>query len=113
VLVLVGILGFVASFAISLGPVYWCLLSEIFPNRARGPALALVGFFNAMASFMVQFVFPWELSNLGSAVIFFVYSALGLVAFILLGRLLPETKGRSLEELEGLMAGTGTKSLPT
>jgi hypothetical protein len=53
------------------------------------------------------------LSNLGSAVIFFVYSALGLVAFILLGRLLPETKGRSLEELEGLMAGTGRKSLPT
>jgi sugar porter (SP) family MFS transporter len=104
-LVLIGILGFVASFAISLGPVYWCLLSEIFPNRARGPAMALAGFFNAMSSFAVQFVFPWELSNLGSAAIFFVYSALGLVAFVLLGWLLPETKGKSLEELEVLLAG--------
>ena len=104
-LVLIGILGFVASFAISLGPVYWCLLSEIFPNRARGPAMALAGFFNAMSSFTVQFVFPWELSNLGSAAIFFVYSALGLVAFVLLGWLLPETKGKSLEELEVLLAG--------
>jgi len=104
-LVLMGILGFVASFAISLGPVYWCLLSEIFPNRARGPAMALTGFFNAMSSFAVQFVFPWELSNLGSAVIFFVYSAFGLVALVLLGWLLPETKGKSLEELEVLLAG--------
>lgn len=104
VLVLIGILGFVASFAISLGPVYWCLLSEIFPNRARGPAMALVGFFNAMSSFLVQFVFPWELSNLGNAMIFFIYSALGLVAFVLLAWLLPETKGKSLEELETLLA---------
>jgi len=105
VLVLIGILGFVASFAISLGPVYWCLLSEIFPNRARGPAMALVGFFNAMSSFMVQFVFPWELSTLGNAMIFFIYSALGLAAFILLAWLLPETKGKSLEELEVILSG--------
>jgi len=103
-LVLIGILGFVASFAISLGPVMWCLLSEIFPNRARGPAMAIVGFFNAMASFAVQFVFPWELANLGNATIFFIYSGFGLVAFVLLGWLLPETKGKSLEELEVLLA---------
>ena len=88
-LVLAGILGFVASFAISLGPVYWVLLSEIFPNRARGPAMALAGFFNAMSSFVVQFVFPWELSSVGNAAIFFVYSALGLAAFLLLIWLLP------------------------
>lgn len=102
-LVLLGILGFVASFAISLGPVYWCLLSEIFPNRARGPAMALAGFFNAMSSFMVQFVFPWELSHLGTATIFFIYSGLGLMAILLLAWLLPETKGKSLEELEILL----------
>jgi sugar porter (SP) family MFS transporter len=104
VLVLIGILGFVASFAISLGPVYWCLLSEIFPNRARGAAMALVGFFNATSSFLVQFVFPWELANLGNATIFFIYSGFGLVALILLGWLLPETKGKSLEELEVILA---------
>jgi len=100
VLVLIGILGFVAAFAISLGPVYWCLVSEIFPNRARGPAMAIVGFFNAMTSFAIQFVFPWELSSLGSASIFFIYSAFGLLALALVAWLLPETKGKSLEELE-------------
>jgi MFS family permease len=82
----------------------WCLLSEIFPNRARGPAMALAGFFNAMSSFLVQFVFPWQLANIGNAAIFFIYSAFGLLAFILLARLLPETKGRSLEELERILA---------
>lgn len=105
-LILIGILGFVAAFAISLGPVYWCLLSEIFPNRARGPAMAIVGFFNAMTSFLVQFVFPWELSNLGSATIFFIYSALGVVGLALLAWLLPETKGKSLEELELILSRT-------
>lgn len=104
VLILIGILGFVAAFAISLGPVYWCLLSEIFPNRARGPAMAIVGFFNAMTSFLIQFVFPWELSNLGSASIFFIYSGFGLVALALLAWLLPETKGKSLEELELILS---------
>ena len=105
-LILIGILGFVAAFAISLGPVYWCLLSEIFPNRARGPAMAIVGFFNAMTSFFVQFVFPWELSNLGSASIFFIYSGLGLVGLALLAWMLPETKGKSLEELELILSRT-------
>ena len=99
-MVLIGILGFVAAFAISLGPIYWCLLSEIFPNRARGPAMAIAGLFNAVSSFAVQFVFPWELSNLGSSSIFFIYSAFGLLALVLLGWLLPETKGKSLEQLE-------------
>ncbi|MDH3788844.1 MAG: MFS transporter [Xanthomonadales bacterium] len=68
-------------------------------------AMALAGFFNATSSFAVQFVFPWQLSNMGSAAIFFVYSAPGLVAFLLLAWLLPETKGESLEELELLLAG--------
>ena len=102
-LVLVGILGFVAFFAFSLGPVYWCLLSEIFPTRVRGPALAVVGLFNAGTSFLVQFVFPWELASLGNAATFFVYSGFGVVALVLLGWLLPETKGKSLEELEAVL----------
>jgi len=101
--VLLGILGFVASFAVSLGPVMWCLLAEIFPNRSRGAAMAVVGFFNAMSSFLVQLVFPWELAHMNNATIFFVYGGLGLVALALLGWLLPETKGRSLEELESVL----------
>jgi sugar porter (SP) family MFS transporter len=103
VIVLIGILGFVASFAVSLGPVMWCLLAEIFPNRARGPAMAFVGLFNSMASFAVQLVFPWELSNLGNASIFFIYAAFGVAALLLVAWLLPETKGKSLEELETML----------
>ena len=57
-----------------------------------------------MSSFAVQFVFPRELSNLGNAAVFFIYAAFGLAAFLLLIRLLPETKGKSLEVLEGILA---------
>lgn len=99
-LVLLGILGFVASFALSLGPVMWVLFSEIFPNRVRGIAMAFVGFFNGLASFAVQFLFPWKLSNLGSSATFLTYSVFGVVGLILIAWLLPETKGKSLEQLE-------------
>ena len=100
VIILVGILGFVASFAVSLGPVMWVLFSEIFPNRIRGLAMAFVGVFNSTSSFFVQYLFPWEISNLGSATTFYIYSALGVIGLVILARLLPETKGKSLEQLE-------------
>lgn len=73
-------------------------------------SMAIVGFFNAMTSFMIQFVFPWELSNLGSASIFFIYSGFGLVALALLAWLLPETKGKSLEELELILSRSSKQS---
>ncbi len=63
-----------------------------------------MGVFNSVSSFLVQFVFPWELSNLGNAWTFFIYSLSGLVAIILIGILLPETKGKSLELIEKELA---------
>jgi MFS family permease len=99
-IILIGILGFVASFAISLGPVMWVLFSELYPNRIRGIAMAFVGFFNSASSAVVTLVFPWQVSNLGSATTFFIYSGLGVVGLVLLAKLLPETKGKSLEQLE-------------
>lgn len=98
--VLIGILGFVAFFAVSLGPVMWVLFSELFPNRIRGIAVSFVGLINSVVSFGVQLVFPWELSNFGSSLTFLLYglfAAAGLV-FVLLK--VPETKGKSLEEIE-------------
>jgi len=56
-LILIGILGFVASFAISLGPVMWVLFSELFPNKIRGLAISFVGFINSAVSFLVQLIF--------------------------------------------------------
>lgn len=104
-LVLAGILGFVFCFALSLGPVMWVLCSEIFPNRVRGMALALTGVVNAGASFAVQLVFPWELSRLGISTTFFLFSALGVLFLLPIARLLPETRGRSLEAIEALLGG--------
>ncbi|MDZ7743165.1 MAG: MFS transporter [Bacteroidota bacterium] len=99
-IVLISILLFVAAFAISLGPVMWALLSEIFPNYIRGFAISVVGFFNSFVSFSVTLLFPWELSVLGSAGTFLIYGILALLAFVFAVRFVPETKGVSLEDLE-------------
>lgn len=99
-LVLVGILLFIASFAVSLGPVMWVILSEIFPNIVRGVAIAVVGFVNSLVSFLVQLMFPWELSNFGNAMTYAIFGVFAVLGFILLAKLLPETKGKSLEEIE-------------
>jgi SP family arabinose:H+ symporter-like MFS transporter len=99
-LVLAGLLGFVGCFAFSLGPGMWVLFSEIFPNRVRGLAISCVGFVNSSVCMIVQFVFPWQMSTLGGARTFLVYAVFAIVGFVLLAKLLPETRGRSLEELE-------------
>ena len=99
-LILMGILGFVASFAVSIGPVMWVLFSELFPNRIRGLAISFVGLINSAVSFLVQLVFPWELSTLGNAGTFLLYGIFAVTGLIIIMKLLPETKGKSLEELE-------------
>lgn len=99
-LVLIGIIGFVASFAMSLGPVMWILFSELFPDRLRGLAISLVGVVNSAISFLVQQLFPWELSNIGSAGTYFIYGLFAVAGLIFVLIKLPETKGKSLEELE-------------
>lgn len=102
-LVLLGIIGFVASFAISIGPVMWVLFSELFPNSIRGLAVSFTGFINSGVSFLVQLVFPWELSTLGSSMTFLIYGIFAAVGLVFVILLLPETKNRSLEELEAML----------
>jgi sugar porter (SP) family MFS transporter len=102
-LVLIGLLGFVASFAFSLGPGMWVLFSEIFPNRIRGLAISCVGFVNSTACVIVQFLFPWEMVNLGGARTFLIYGVFAIAGIAFIWRLVPETRGRSLEELEAVL----------
>ncbi|MCB2195698.1 MAG: sugar porter family MFS transporter [Bacteroidetes bacterium] len=102
-LVLFGIIGFVASFACSLGPVMWVLFSELFPNRLRGLAISFAGTINSAFSFLVQLVFPWELDKLGNSNTFFIYGLFAIIGLIILKIYLPETKGKSLEELEQIL----------
>jgi MFS family permease len=104
-LVLLGILGFIACFAFSLGPVMWVLLSELYPLKYRGLAIGVIAFINSLISSLVQLIFPWELSNLGNALTFFIFGIIALIGFFILLKLLPETKGKSLEELELELVG--------
>lgn len=102
-LILFAILSFVASFAISIGPVMWVLFSELFPNYIRGIAISFVGLINSAVSFLIQWIFPWELEVLGSSMTFLIYGLFAILGFVFIYRKLPETKGRSLEELEELL----------
>jgi MFS family permease len=107
-IILAGILGFVACFAVSIGPVMWVLFSELFPNRVRGVAISLVGLVNSAVSFLVQLLFPWQLANLGSGLTFMMYGLFALLGLGLVLWLLPETRGRTLEELETRLVGAQT-----
>lgn len=102
-LILFGIIGFVASFAISIGPVMWVLFSELFPNRLRGLAISFAGLINSGVSFLVQLVFPWELANIGSAGTFLIYGVFAALGLFFIVAYIPETKGKSLEELESVL----------
>lgn len=102
-LILIGIIGFVGSFAMSIGPVMWVLFSELFPNRIRGIAISFVGLINLAVAFLVQLLFPWKLSMLGNTTTFLLFGIFAVIGFIFIWFKVPETKGKSLEELEELL----------
>jgi MFS family permease len=102
-LVLIAILLYVAAFAISLGPVMWTLLSEIFPGNIKGIAISVVGFFNSLVSYTVTQFFPWELTNLGPTLTFAIYAVMAILSLLFVMKFVIETKGKSLEEVEELL----------
>jgi sugar porter (SP) family MFS transporter len=101
--VLIAIITYVASFAISLGPVMWVLLSEIFPNEERAAAISVVGFWNSLVSASVTMVFPTELAIWGPSGTFLAYGLIAAAGLLFIVMLAPETKGKTLEELEGIL----------
>lgn len=102
-LVLIAILLYVAAFAISLGPVMWTMLSEIFPGNVKGIAISIVGFFNSLVSYTVTQFFPWELTNLGPTITFAIYAGMAVLAVVFVYTYVIETKGKTLEEVEELL----------
>lgn len=90
----------IACYAMTLGPCTWVLLSEIFPNRVRAVAVATSTFALWVGSSTLTYTFPLLNRALGSYGTFWIYSAVCLAGFIFMTRMLPETKGRSLEQLE-------------
>lgn len=90
----------ISTYAMTLGPVTWTLLAEIFPNRIRGIAMATCTFALWVGCCTLTFSFPSMNAALGSSGSFWIYSAICFCTFIFLFRRCPETKGKSLEELE-------------
>ena len=100
IFVLLAIIGFITGFSLSLGPVTWTMLAEIFPNQIRVVAISFAGTFNALTSFIVATVFPVELERFGSGMTFLIYALFMVLCLIFVILAVPETKGKSLEQLE-------------
>ncbi len=104
--VLLFILAYIASFAVAVGPVTWVILSEIFPTRIRGRAMAIATVFLWSSNFMVSQTFPmmdrneWLLDRFHHGFPFFLYAGFCAATVLLMWRWVPETKGKSLEEIE-------------
>ncbi|MGC1391985.1 MAG: sugar porter family MFS transporter [Bacteroidales bacterium] len=90
----------IACYAMSLAPVTWVVLSEIFPNRMRGTAMSIATFSLWAACFILTYTFPLLNQLLKASGTFWLYGCICLLGFLFILRRLPETKGKSLEEIE-------------
>ena len=100
VMMVVLVVAAISTYAMTLGPVTWTLLAEIFPHRVRGIAMATCTFALWVGCCTLTFSFPSMNAALGSSGTFWIYSSICICAFVFLLRNCPETKGKSLEELE-------------
>ena len=105
VMMVVLVVAAISVYAMTLGPVTWTLLAEIFPNRVRGVAMATCTFALWAGCCTLTFSFPAMNAALGSSGSFWIYSAICLCAFAFLWQRCPETKGKTLEELEEELVG--------
>src|SRR6202050_651492 len=95
-----GLLIYTGSFASGLGPVFWLLISEIYPVKIRGQAMSVATMANWAANFVVTISFLTLLGALGNAGTFFLFAGLSIVAVVYFQRQVPETRNRSLQEIE-------------
>jgi MFS family permease len=95
----------IGFYALSLAPVTWVLISEIFPNRVRGAAVSISVSVLWIASFLLAFTFPLLNRNLGSSWTFWIYAAICFMGFLFIYVCVPETKGKTLEAIERELTG--------
>jgi len=100
IITVVGLIVCVASFAFSLGPVVWTIISEIYPARVRGKAVSLATAANWGAAFLVAQFFLTLTNGIGESATFFLFAAMCVLSFIFVWRFVPETRGHSLEEIQ-------------
>ena len=106
IIALICMLVYVASFAMSWGPVAWVMLSEIFPNKIRGRALAMAVAAQWISNFLVSWTFPlmdknsYLLEKFNHGFAYWIYGLMGVLAMVFVWKFVPETKGKTLEEME-------------
>jgi len=105
IVAVLGLLIYTGSFAIGLGPVFWLLIAEIYPLRIRGAAMSVATMANWGANFVVTISFLTLLNAIDGAGVFFLFGFLTLMALAYFWRKVPETKGRSLQEIEQQLTG--------
>lgn len=96
----VSLVAYVGFFAIGLGPVFWVMISEIYPLAVRGAAMSVATFANWFSNLLVTLVFPALVAGAGPAAVFAGFAVVGVLGFLFSLRLVPETRGRTLEEIE-------------
>lgn len=101
--IVIFIIGFIAFFAFSQGAVIWVFLAEIFPNKVRAKGQALGSFTHWIMNALIGLVFPIMLSTLGGGTVFMFFAVMMVPFFFFVWRMMPETKGKSLEELEKII----------
>ncbi len=99
-LTLIALIVYILAFALSFGPVFWLMSAEIFPTRVRAAGASISSFANWTANLLVSITFLSLIGAIGAPATFWLYAFFGILAFIFSWILVPETKGRSLEQIE-------------
>jgi sugar porter (SP) family MFS transporter len=98
--VLLSLLAYIAFFAASLAPVMWVVTSEMYPTKYRGVAMSFSTAVSWICTLIVVQFFPWMLNNMGGMISFSIFTAFSIAAFIFIKIFIPETKAKSLEQIE-------------
>lgn len=104
-LILFGILSFIAAFHFSVGPIMWVLFSEIFPNTVRGIAIPFFTIISSITNYLVQQFFPWQLETFGGGYVFIFYASTVLIGMVILVKYLVETKNMTIEAIQEKLSG--------
>lgn len=107
---LVSFMMYVVAFSLGWGPIPWLFMGEALPAKVRGPAASMVTALNWSCTFIITKTFPGMIEALGPSIVFFMFSAIMVLGFIYVLLLIPETKGKMLEEIEEELSGR--KSCP-
>ncbi|HET7172553.1 MAG TPA: sugar porter family MFS transporter [Gaiellales bacterium] len=102
---LVALIVYIACFAIGLGPVFWLMISEIFPLELRGPAMAVCTVANWSFNFLISFTFLTLVDAIGKTATFWLYGVVAVIAVVFFALKVPETMGRSLEQIQEDVTG--------